>query len=400
MGTVLMTWELGSGLGHILPLLTIGERFERRGHRVFMATRELARTTSICGKSDIKSIQAPIFSPDQHVGRSFTGMAQILAAEGYSNAEALVRQLSKWDALFDEVRPVLVLADYSPTALLALRGTKIPKVNIGLSFCCPPDRFPLPHWWTGEGQIPTAQLAAEERTLTATINRALAAKGKPAVERISQLFNQVDELVLATYREFDHFGGRGRARYWGHWHADSETPAAWPSGDHRRAFVYLRPFAGIEGVFGALRQSGVQCLVHAGSIPESIRAEFEGQTIHFEAGLLPMGEVATQCDFAIVNGGHGTTASLLLAGRPCLVLPMTVEQWMNAYSVERAGAGAWLLPRFIDRFSSVLGEFLNGSRYLEGATRFARRYAGFTPGEQIDELVDRMEGFMPSSAHT
>ena len=41
MATVMFDWEQGGGLGHLMQMLPLAEGLARRGHRVFMAVREL-----------------------------------------------------------------------------------------------------------------------------------------------------------------------------------------------------------------------------------------------------------------------------------------------------------------------------------------------------------------------
>lgn len=43
MATVLVTWELGGGLGHLLPLEPLVRGLSERGHRVAVALRDLSR---------------------------------------------------------------------------------------------------------------------------------------------------------------------------------------------------------------------------------------------------------------------------------------------------------------------------------------------------------------------
>ena len=48
---------------------------------------------------------------------------------------------------------------------------------------------------------------------------------------------------------------------------------------------------------------------------------------------------ARECDVAILNGTHASTAAVLLAGKPILQLPLFLEQQLIAQNVERLGAG-------------------------------------------------------------
>lgn len=63
--------------------------------------------------------------------------------------------------------------------------------------------------------------------------------------------------------------------------------------------------------------------------------------------------VRTQSDAAICHAGVGTTAALLAAAKPVLLLPMHTEQAMIAMRVKQLGAG---LVSDNDRPSAAINE--------------------------------------------
>jgi hypothetical protein len=56
MATVLLTWELGAGIGHLMNLRPIGEELVKRGHRVIAAVRFLSRAQEILGSAGITTV--------------------------------------------------------------------------------------------------------------------------------------------------------------------------------------------------------------------------------------------------------------------------------------------------------------------------------------------------------
>ena len=59
MATILLTWELGGGIGHLVRLAPIARGLVGRGHRVFAALRDLSRAKTIFGDCEVFLLQAP-----------------------------------------------------------------------------------------------------------------------------------------------------------------------------------------------------------------------------------------------------------------------------------------------------------------------------------------------------
>jgi UDP:flavonoid glycosyltransferase YjiC (YdhE family) len=69
-------------------------------------------------------------------------------------------------------------------------------------------------------------------------------------------------------------------------------------------------------------------------LPEAVR----------HVGRMPLAPVFAGCDVVVHHGGQGTSLTALEAALPQLVLPVFDDQFDNADSVARAGAGLRLLP--------------------------------------------------------
>lgn len=395
MATILLTWELGGGMGHVLPLRAIGEELTRRGHRVIAALRDLTRVGELFAGSGIGFIPAPVISgPRDAMIKKISGFTHILANIGFAHEANLAAMFASWNTLYDCIRPDLVVADHSPTALLALRGRPIPCVNMGLAFCCPPDAFPLPYWWSRDQAPPLSQLIDDEQRLVASVNRLLASEGRPTLQRLSHLFNQINDVVLATFRELDPYGERKAGRYWGHCHVGTGIEPVWPDGDGPKLYVYLKVFPALEEMLQALGQSDLSTIVLSAEIPKPLQDRYASPRLCFESRPLHMAHAAAKCDLAILNAGHGTTASMLLAGKPMLLMPLYIEQLLNAQAAERVGAARWVLASSRGRLSPLLHHMLGESKYRAAAQAFASRYAGFVPGQQIPAIADHLESLI------
>jgi UDP:flavonoid glycosyltransferase YjiC (YdhE family) len=392
MSTVLLTWELGGGMGHITNLRPIGQALALRGHRVVAAVRDLARVRGLFAGTGIGYLPAPVsLRPRKGPVDDPLSFAHILTNIGYTNEDALETVVSAWGTLIECVRPDLVIAEHSPTALLALRGLKIPRVTVGTGFTCPPDSFPLAHWpRNGEAADP-GRLEEDEVRVLRCLNRALESRAHPPLARLGQLFNEVDEVILATYRELDHFGGRAGAQYWGHWPFGVGDRPAWPAGDGSKIFAYLKPFPAIEDLLRLLNAAGLPTIVMADNLDQTLLDRYASATLSFESRPVDLRAVAAECDLAILHAGHGATAAMLLAGKPCLLLPIHMEQLLLAKKVEQLGACRLAPLRSGPLIAEALQEMLGSAFYGKRARKFAEGYRGFTPGQQVAEVVDRIE---------
>jgi UDP:flavonoid glycosyltransferase YjiC (YdhE family) len=100
---------------------------------------------------------------------------------------------------------------------------------------------------------------------------------------------------------------------------------------------------------------------------------------------------ARTCDLAIANGNHGTTAALLLAGKPVLVIPTVAEQYMLGQRVEAMGTGVLARPDDSDDMIGGLLRILRCDEYRIAAGRFRDRYRSTNPAQVAAAIVESIE---------
>ena len=134
--TVLLAWELGSGLGHARRLLAIALSLRSRGWSPVVAAREVWANAEAYRRSGVALVQAPLhrgLTPGQASRFQARGLADIMAACGYRSADELLPLVSAWYNLIDVLWPAAVVADYSPILALAAHD-RVPLVAIGDGF--------------------------------------------------------------------------------------------------------------------------------------------------------------------------------------------------------------------------------------------------------------------------
>lgn len=106
---------------------------------------------------------------------------------------------------------------------------------------------------------------------------------------------------------------------------------------------------------------------------------------------MDLARAAKECDAAVLGGGHGATAEVLLAGKPVLEVPGALEQRLGAEAVKRLGAGLDAPAKEPQRIGEALEALLAGDRFSAAARRFSQRYTRFDAAEQRERMLGRAE---------
>jgi len=397
VSTILLTWELGGGFGHLGNLLPVAKRLRERGHRIFAALRDLSRARTFFGDLEVEYLQAPVKTrPPCEPIEPIRTFAHILHDSGFGHADELRTMVGAWRHVLEYVQPDLVLFEHSPTAMLAARTVQVRTAVMGIGFCNPPDVYPLPDlrpWLPTD----TEGLRRDENRVLDAANRVLELFGAEPLVQISHLYRDCDANFLLTFKEMDPYPSRGDVEYWGIWPTEGGARPTWPDVPGQRVFAYLKPFPALHELLSSVNRLACPTVAYIDGWPKAHRDRFQSATLRFATERLDLRQVADECDLAIFNGTHHTTVSMLLAGRPILQMPLYLEQIPNGLAVDRLGAGLCAAPDEPGQIAERLNTLLSSRHYAEGAQRFAARYAEFDPREQIDRLIARIQPLLVGS---
>lgn len=331
MPTILLAWELGSGLGHIMRLLRLSERFCRHHLNLIAAVRDPIAAQALAAHG-VEVVQAPAWPSWPSTGRpqSSASMADNLASCGLADEQVLRMLLLAWDRLLALIEPDLVVADYAPAAALAARG-RVPLMLVGNGFTLPPDNmetFPLLH------QV--SPPIWSEATILDGVNKALKTIGSEPIERLPQIF-AADCRSVQTFALLDPYQSYRLEPVDGP--VVDRMPTAREPNAHT-IFAYLRhhrhlgPF-----VVEALLPFAKRVRVFGPGISKAQLIDLAQRGAQIDSSPPLLGSVlASTCLFTHL-GGTVAACEAIAAGVPQLVLSVDIEKDLNGRAIEQAGIG-------------------------------------------------------------
>lgn len=338
MSRILCAWELGGGAGHLHNLKIIGHALGVRGHAVSFALRDLKPVGRFFDPAETTLLQAPVCLHGSRLPTS-RSYGELLNRVGYLETPFLSALLGAWRELLRMTKPDLVIAEHSPTALLAARLEGVRRVTLGTGFETPPQVTPMPDLqpWREiqEGRIEKGENAVLER-----INQALASMHGEPLHCLSDIFD-VDRSFICSLPGFDHYSGRDGGDYYGPLSmSSSRDDVPWPPGEGERVFVYYRVgYPHFAVMMEQLAALGLPTLVVADDASPAVIKKFSTKSLQIVRRPVSLEAVAETAKLALCHAGHGSALQLVLAGCPLVMMPVVVEQALMGYRLHQAGVG-------------------------------------------------------------
>src|SRR5450432_2916174 len=138
MATVLFTWELGGGLGHLMTMSPLVKALAADGHRVVVATKDVLPAQRLFEKDGIELLGTPRSGVQLPYPKQQT-IAHLLANIGFGDNTYLESHCNVWKNIYRLLQPDLIVFNHSPVALLAAQTVKARKAVLGSGFFILPD---------------------------------------------------------------------------------------------------------------------------------------------------------------------------------------------------------------------------------------------------------------------
>jgi UDP:flavonoid glycosyltransferase YjiC (YdhE family) len=396
---ILYAWEFGANLGHIGTFLPVARELRARGHEVHWVVTHPHQAARLLPRDNFAWTQAPTM-PEMRREEPPLNYADILLRFGYARREDLLGITVAWRELMRLTGARIVLADHAPTAILAARSLNIPVMLFGGGFFAPPQIDPTPNMrpWS---PVPSERLAQSDALALGNINAVLESFAKPPLRFLAELFRVAEDSLL-TFPELDHYAARGPAKYWGTLPAAVAQAPEWPVVAGPRVFAYLRPESPhFEAALQVLRNFSGSILIFAPGIPEPLLRRYAASHLHFSREPVDLTLVAAQADGAVTYASAAATIAFLMAGKPALMIPGHLEQFLFARRVEEMGAGLLLNPEHPPQaLPEMLARVLSDPVLRDNAAAFARKYANFDQTQVMTHVVGRIEEILDRKGTT
>lgn len=335
------TWELGAGMGHVHSLSSYAKKLSSQGHQVNYILKDLRESSFFI--KDVEVRQAPIAKVEGvKLPMPIINYTEILFLKGYFNADFLFQLVNAWRQLFIALKTEKVIADHSPTAVLAAHTLDIPCTSLGTGFASPPREKPIPCFFPDEKHDPK-RIRETEKGVLSGMNAVLEQCNKPVFSAVCDLFNTLEEDLLRTREEVDCYPQRNTGRYIGATTIDlqhSETFDFAKGNNEKKVFVYLNTgFKELNQFLEVFNKVKADFYIYIFGLADEVKAKFGHSNLYFSESPVNIEHTLSHVNSVITHGNHGLIMDCMKYEKPMFFLPMTMEQLMNSRRMEAGQYG-------------------------------------------------------------
>lgn len=408
MARFALAWEQGAGLGHAMPLAQVARRLLAQGHDVDLIWRDppLAHATlgGLLHHPRLRLWAAPSWRGqvfNDEVAAEPSTYADLLCLIGYLDTSVLTTLLKAWFNLLQTLQPDVLVVDHAPGALLAAKGLPaLRTAQIGNGYFQPPRQTPLPSFRFWDEQ---AINTAHESAVLANCQAAQTACGIAPLARLSDLID-TDLSALLTWPELSSYAPAllDGQTFFGPLPGGTANGAmtTWPEGrGPHRCLAYLNAsHPQIVAILDMLIAARLPTLLvlRGGTCRLATRLADHAH-IKLVEQLAKLDQAIPQADVVVCQGNAGTVLASLSAGRPLLMLPGHVEQWLTSYRVCELNAGISLQTGEIaEHGAAALHALIKDAHFRTHAEQVAARHPPSEAHTNLLRLCAQLEALLLS----
>lgn len=382
--TILFTWEIGQGFGHVMPLLPIARELKAQGHRVIFALRDVRGVGTLLKNEGFTVLQAPAH-PDQFFparGPQPQTMADILKVFGFASKQGLAGLVAAWEGLFDLCKPDVVIASYAPLSLLCARRAATPCILMALPFELPASIHPSPSMRAG-APMPDGQV---DEKIIQTVNTVF---GEGFVASVHEIF-RATKVFLMSFPELDAFGPRENVEYCGNlFVTDVGRTPVWPkSGNAHKVFAYLNTsLPDLAELREKIHASPHAYCIVLRDADEPMLSAWQAPNVVAVSEAICLKQAFEACHAVLSYSGAGFISASLLAGKPMVFYVRNLESYISAKQVAKLGAGILPSPQSPSSAMTGLDQVLSNKSFTEAAQSFACKHKEHSVVETANKIV-------------
>lgn len=387
--SVLFTWELGDGLGHLKPLLYQGQLLQQaREVSCSFAMRDPVLASSHMHRDAGRLLAAPHFRQPDISDTAKGSYAAILARQGYMEEDILTGLIRSWRDLIDLVKPDLIVADHSPSAILAARD-RVPVLHVGTAYTIPPvhaENFPVLAGGDREKMI-----RRSDGPMLAVVNRVLSNLDLPQLGRLPEMLKAEAECIytlpqLDPYRNTRYEDALGPL--------EPPPPCRLYPADFRIMAYLDAAYPAFDTVVDILLASRYDCSAYVRGLRPSHYQLLQAKGLRVSKQPPPFGECMPQATLILHHGGAATAQAAVLAGRPQLILPQQAEAGFTARCLEAMKVGASIEADKIASLPGVLNGLANDRQIRDRAMATAQDARASVAYRAPDVFVEKCQSLL------
>lgn len=353
---ILLCSEAGAGRGHATTLATVARALQPE----FRSRAIIARLDH----ADILARSCYRVSRGTHLARlpqapasgvlSWVGWLQ---TRSFADPAVMKRDFDWWLAAMRAIRPVLVVGDYAPTALMAARTLGIRTAVTGVAFSLPPATLPrFPALLTvdqlaAHGTVLSDAPPPDEDAVRDSINAALGPAGLPPLARLPEVYTADLSLPRGVSLWDPYAESRDRPLLMP---VDPLPPLQGKRGDEVFVYFSTGELRDPETVEALRRLPFDACVVAQRLTPELVADLCTNPRLKISPVPLSKEEIVRRSRVILCAGQGGTLSLAVLSGIPVLALPVQHEQLSNSLRAAGHLGSVRVLPNAVRSADAIL----------------------------------------------
>lgn len=368
MKNILVCWELGEDLGHLTNFLPLIKHITQQGFHCYLTVRNLQKAAQLEWPEGTFFLQAPLHPLNAPPPPTYS-FADILMHRGYKNLDELKPLIEAWQLLLDLVKPVALIFDHSPTALLAYRHIRLPKFIYSIGFLTPAvDGVDL-NLRSGMPLEPIHQ-AARDKLLT-LVNQYLLSSGQLPISTLGEIYSVTETAIIGyplidmykDYRKQESYIASVEQNF------GFDLPEWTSNADDIYVFAYLKSKAKqSEAVLSCLKQLNIRGLCYYSGISELEAKRMSNATMQVTHSPVSIPQVMNRASVVICHAGQGLVNDAIVRGKPLILVPTQLEQgWTTSVLTKKRVAIGIYREDTEEQILQKIRDFFSTNQYHEFA---------------------------------